>query len=346
MFPSPLPEDRFAQNGDIPSTSALRRVARAYNFVSTHQRKLVFAKAYHTQSTPVGALASVRNNHFIFRTGENVDSVAVMVGLAPADVAGAEYARATLELLDGTNTLTGRAMTTSSVDTLVTYTPTQVAWQWSELTVAGDTLLPDTVYRGSLVLTNYCRPHSLMVYEKAKTVAASSNDGATDALKWEAGRPLYDADAQSLAETGTLLWRHNAAHLLSWSQKSQATPITFSATTWTNLLDGTTAWSATSAGYSIATQYHDTQKKSVRVQLAIYAERVSGTGTLDVRLMETGGQLLGRSGITTAQASATPGAVFSHLITAKAATKADLQLQCSATATWNIYAINLWEYEA
>jgi hypothetical protein len=56
--PNSIPEDRYAQNGDVPSQAALRRAAWAYNHASAHQRKALFLGAYDTQGTLSPATAT------------------------------------------------------------------------------------------------------------------------------------------------------------------------------------------------------------------------------------------------------------------------------------------------
>jgi hypothetical protein len=344
-FPAPLEEDRFAQNGDLPSVSGFRRVASTYNNVSAYQRKLIMCKAYDTQSTPAGIVGTVSSIFFIFRTGANVQSIGAMVGLAPADTAGATstYARVRIATVSGA----GSAMSTGElhhpvVNTAGTYAPSEVSWRWGE--IIHEDLAPDTEYFGWLELTGYCRAHSIMVYEKAAPVIVSQDDGVTKMLVWEGGHPIYDDNVEDLVEAGTELWRHNSAQLINWTRKGGATNRDITSASWTNVISGSTAGvSATSAGLVIQTLYHDTQVGDVPVQLGVYAQRTAGAAALDVKLDQDGvGTLLQEDGITTSASVV----VSSHTIPASAGTKTDILCRTTAGTTWRIYAIALWEYEA
>lgn len=344
IIPGAIPEDRFAQNGDIPAPAALRRAAWAYNHVSNNQRKLLHASANFTQSTPAPADASENSIIFCFRTGSNVESVAMVVGMAPASQAnGTSPAGCLLRINDGSTTTNGPTLYYPKVASGI-YPPSDIAWSWSEITVA-DGLVADTEYRGSLQQDNYCRVHSLMVYETALTVGVSSAVGVADPLYWEANKPIYDAGVQDLAQTGTELWRHNACQLLSWSRKDAASAPTVSGTTWANIMQtGTSAYSATAPGFVLNTQYHDTAKGDVPLVLGVYATRTVGsTGTLEIRLEQAAGTLLTKTGIGTTM---TPFNSSTHTVAAAASTKTDIHARCSNGDTWRIDAIGLWEYEA
>ena len=289
---APVPSSRFAHNGDIPSPTALRRVAHLYNQVSSNRRKMIFLKSYDSQSTPSPSTTTVRNIRFMFRTGENVHSIAVMAGLAPSTtVSGTNKASIQMSLFEApSTTLTAAKLYYPKIDATGLYTPGQVAWVWGEL-VTG--LQPNTNYYGYVDQQHYCRVHSIMIYETAGDVLDSSVDGVCDPLNWEQGKPIYDDAVQDIAETGTLLWQHNAAHLLSWTHNTGATIPSVTSATYVNLLEmATSAVTAASPGFRINTQYHDSQKGDVPVELAIYCSRTGGSGTLSIKLVDAAGTVV------------------------------------------------------
>src|SRR6056297_1435012 len=82
-FPSPIPEKRFARNASLATTSAAFRAARSINYSAAEQGRQLFLKAYDTQSQPPGSATVESDIWAIFRTGTNVKSLVVWVGLAP-----------------------------------------------------------------------------------------------------------------------------------------------------------------------------------------------------------------------------------------------------------------------
>lgn len=339
IVPTPLPKDRFAQNGDIPSQTALRRAAWCYNHVAIAQRKMVFAIAHDTQSTPAPGTTSESPHHFIFRTGENLSHIEFVVGLAPASATdGTNAANVNLVLDDGT---------LYSSDVLYypkvasgTYTPSDVAWVRRSITT-GAGISSNSVYHGYLTQSSYARVSSLMVFEYASPVGVSSVTGVCDPLAWESTKPIYDVHVQDLAETGTKLWQHNGAHLLSWSRHN-TTGIVKTNTSYQNLLSTATTVTTSTPGFHLNTQYHDTQKGDVPVEIGVIATRTAGTGTASVKLVDAAGTVLEETAVTT-------GTIFTaaKTITAKAATKTDIHVKANTGgATWRFDAIGLWEYEA
>lgn len=343
IIPGPIPEDRFAQNGDMPSPAALRRVAWAYNHANINQRKVLFAQSYDTQGTYAPLASGETTICFTFRTGENVDEVAFMIGMAPASATSTTN-KASCELIleDGTNTLTSARKYYPKVQSGA-YQPSEVSWTYGSISVSAHTLLPNTRYIGYLNQWHYARVHSICVYEKAKSVGVSSVTGVADPLYWEANKPIYDAGVQDLAETGTKLWQHNGCQLLSIGRDSPAGTFSISSTTASNLYSSATAWAATERGFILNTQYHDTQKGDVPVEFAVSTRLISGTGNLVVSLEQNGSQLLTT---TITGTSWSPHAVSTHTIPAQASTKTDVFAAVTGTAVYEIDCIGLWEYEA
>lgn len=343
IIPGPIPEDRFAQNGDMPSPAALRRVAWAYNHANINQRKILFAQSYDTQGTYAPLSSSEETIYFAFRTGENVDEVGVWLGIAPATTTNSTFqAYCQLRIYDGTNTLSTSSLTYPKVQAGA-YQPSEVSWLWTSLTVERDTLLPNTLYTGLIKQQHYSRIHSICVYEKANPVGVSSVTGVADPLYWETNKPIYDAGAQDLAETGTKLWQHNGCQLLSIGRESVSGAFSVSGATASNIYSSATAWSATERGFILNTQYHNTQKADIPVEFAARVRLISGTGNLVLSLEQNGSQLLTT---TITGTSTSPHDVSTHTIPAQASTKTDVFAAITGTAVYEIDCIGLWEYEA
>lgn len=341
-LPMPIPENRFAQNLDIPSPAVLGRAGKAFNSVSALHRKVAFTVVHDTQSTPAPASAFEAPHYFCFRTGENVASINILAGLAPASTDSAGNSPSVqLSLSHSGGTINGTQMYYPRVDVGGSYTPAQVSWMQSEITVA-DGLASNTEYLGFLSQYDYARISSLSIIETASRLSPSSTTGVCNPLNHESFKPITNSGAQDLAETGTKLWQHNGSQLISWSRHSIATTPTPTNTTWVNVWDGSAVFSATSTGLHLATQYHDSAKADIPVVLGVYATRSSGTGTLEVKLEQSGGTLLTKTGIGTTM---NPFNSSTHTIAAAAPEKTDILVRSSDVSTWKVIAIGLWEYE-
>lgn len=346
QLPAALDEGRFAQNGDLPTQSVLRRVARGQNYVASNARKLLHLGAFDTQSTPAmpsaGATGTVCH---CFRTGENVHSVAMLVGLAPASsTSGTSQAYVQGTLTHSGGSIAGPELHYHTVQA-GTYAPGEVAWVWGEITT-DDGLAANTQYRMDFAQHIYARIHSVMVYETAKSSLRASVDGVSDPLYHEATKPIYSQGIEDIATTSTLLHKHNGAQLLSFSRQIASTAPTPNSTTWENVNDSSvSAFASTAPGYHLATQYHDTLMRDIPVELGVYATRTAGSGTLEVKLEQSGGALLTRTGIS---AASSPFDSSTHTIAAETAPeKTDVMVRCSDNSTtWRIDAIGLWEYAA
>jgi len=247
-----------------------------------------------------------------------------------------------MELYDGTSTLTsGKAYHPN----VIVSTSSQIAWHKIAINTAGG-LLPDTEYRGTIRQYHYIRVKSATIYETASQVANNTNDGAVNPADWETHKPIYDAPCQEIAETATLLWQHNAAHLLSWTREDVASAPTVTGTTEVNLLDTSITggtWSATTPGFVLNTEFHNTTNGDVPVVLGVYATRTFGTGSLVVRVKRNGSTII----TATVTTGAAPFDSSAYTITARASDKIDITIAADkASEIWRIDAIGLWEYEA
>lgn len=346
IFPSPIDEDRFAQNGDLPNGGSLRRVGMAYNSIATRQRKMIYLASPDVSVLLAPGGGDEAANRFVFRTGENVAAIRVVAGVAPStlDHGAGNHGAIGLSINNsGVGQLDAPLMSNSIIDTAAP-TPDQIVWLVSEITTA-DGLTSNSEWEGWLNHWFRGRLIGACVYEIADNVGITTNTGVTDPLQWEANKPIYDSNVQDLAETGTKLWQHNASHLISWAQKSEAAGdrVRVTGTTPVNVLDtSVTAWATTSPGFVLNTQFHDSQKSDVKLTLGVVATQVSGTGNLEVRVVRNGSTV-----ITETNAAATPFGATTHTITARSNDKVDIHISAdTAGEVWEVKAIGLWEYES
>lgn len=339
-LPTFIQGDRYGANGTASQATGPRRIATAYNSVSSAHRKLLYVRASQSPATP--ASTNEPNHYFCFRTGENVGTVTAWIGMqASAITSGTNQAYCMLQLFNGTGTLSSPAAYLPTVQT----SASEITWHRISINTADTSLAANTEYRGLIRQHHYARVHSVMVFETASAVTDSSVDGVCDPSSWELHKPIYDNSVQDLAETGTTLWQHNACQLLNWGRKSLATAPEVIGTTEVNLLDTSITggtWSATTPGFVLNTEYHDTLSGDVPVVLGVYAARTAGTGDLTVRIKRNGSTIV----TGTIGTAMTPFDSSTHTITARASDKVDITLAAASGATWKVYGVGLWEYEA
>lgn len=347
-FPSPLPQKRFARNVALPSTTALRRAAMAINYAAAEQHRHVFAKAYDTVSVPAGSATTANQHVFIFQTGVNTASLNIMLGIAPADTSGVSQPSIALTLVNSSGTVVTKYARHWSLNTSGTYTPAEIAWKKVEITTA-DGIEDDTVYRLQVATQYYARCCSMSGWLMGNRVSDDTNTGVVDARAFEADREIYDSDIQALIEAATAVYKKNGAHLIAWSQDEIGNRTEVSSSTWTNLVSvSTTAYSATTAGFYIPTQYHNTKSRtSVPVRLGVFGERISGTGNFSIRLVDSSGEIFAETGVTSTEINALPAHIVDGTIPAQASEKIDIQIRSDDNSSvYRVYAVSLWEYEA
>lgn len=339
--PTLVQGQRVANNSGIAPATGLRRVAQMYNSVSTNHRKLVCVRANRALPTPADADES--NHYFIFQTGENVQRVVAHMGLQQASSTnGTNRAYCELVLYDGTNTITSSA----AILPTVASSNLRITWHKVDIDIDDTVLAANTIYRGYIRQYHYCRVRALTVYEEASKTADSSVTGVCDPSYWETNKPIFDAGAQDLAQTGQKLWQHNGAHLFSYSRQDAANAITLTDATEKNLLDTSVTggtWSATSPGFVLNTQYHDTHSKDVPIRFAFLGGRTAGTGEVTIRLKRNGSTI---ATLTSSGTVMSPVQYTDTTITARASDKVDITVQGAASTTWRIDAVCIWEYEA
>lgn len=345
VFPAGIPADRFAQNGDLPNFSGLRRVANAYNVVAGRRKRIIHSAALDFNAVATMATGDQPALSFNFRTSENITSVAMIVGVAPgtSDAGAGNPGSVQLHITDG---LGGGPFTSAHVYNGNVNSgapvPQDIVWGFAEITTA--VLSPNTEYHGWINQWFFARVVAACVYEIGPDVAVSTVDGVADSLPWQVNSPILDINVQDLAETGTKLWRHNAAMMISFSQIDEASGPQVTGTTAVNVLDvGVTAWATTSPGYVLENLLHKTEKAEIPVTVGVTAVRISGSGTLTVTIIRNGGTVLTATGIATGTSLKN---TSTHTITARTGDKVDVMIAAgTAGAVWRVEAVNLWEYE-
>jgi hypothetical protein len=343
FVPPPIDDERFSRNGMVPDAALMKRLAGDFKYISGRAKQQVFLRCQPINNVAAGVALSADVWPFYFRTGENTTGLRVVLGAAATDytIAGTTaYLQFTVNVAGGSEVIEkvwSLTVGASGVDV----TPNGIA-VIHELCTG---LSPNTEYTARFDLLAGYRLVFAAITEADTRHADDSVTAVCDPAEFVAEGPIYDAHLADLIEANNELWQHNGAHLINWCADlhEDAAPTT-NLTTYTNILDASsTTVTASSPGWNLFTQYHNTANRTtVPVKFAVKTSRTAGAGTLDVRLTD-GTNSIAITGIGGGEIWSTTTAN----IPAQAGTKWDLQCRVSVgTDTHRIMAIALFEYEA
>jgi hypothetical protein len=273
-------DEFFAPNDATASPTGMQRVAQAFNFVSCTQKKLILARAQSHLAVAGGASDFIWPHYF--RTGEGTSRLVVRVGATRQSGAAAQ----------GLLTYTLKTAAGVSVGSASLYidggsgasvmTPDQVTHK--VFVIEG--LDPNTEYYGEPKCLDGMTLVYMIVHEARETQADDSVVGVCSPDKFQSEGPIYDEHASDFREANNLLWKHNGAHLLSWTcdYRDRSSSPTLSGTSYANII-------ASGVGAFFATDYHSTRRRAggtsaVPIKMAVRARRTAGAGTASFRLTD------------------------------------------------------------
>jgi len=342
---------RFAYNGRIPHAAAVRNMAHATNFASQRMRKVVACKGCESGGAGAaeGGAGTERLWHFHFRSGVNLGQLDFMLGVVGVGTAGAATdPRVRLRLHDVsavTNTYTDyyRGWLLPGQEQGSYHAST--AWAHGSMSIPAE----ETHYVLSVETEDYGIVNALTAWERAPDAADDSKTGVCDPSPFEIDRAIRDEDIKKLLEAQHDVWRNNGAHLFGWTRPDSGSEISIagSGPAWVNMFDqsASTTPSASTPGFSLDTQYHDTRNGgNINGELGITYERTVGAGNMDIRVRPSGSTLFTINNIN--------GSGYTHETHAvsfpanSGLTKYDLQAYVDVGSTFVIHSLALWEYEA
>jgi hypothetical protein len=346
-FPFRLDALELGRNNQIPDARFINPVGNAQNHVNTYRRKQVFVEIGSASGT--GGATIMRG---YFHSGHAVSSLCFSYALGSPAHSGTDPRIAiNLQPAAGGATLTSTIHSPANSGGVAMTNPSDLNYgeRYFSLTA-------DTDYTWWITATDLPFLASLEVNE----IGSGVIDPTVPYFLAPSGgySSIYDANRQRLHEGLSKLWKHNGATLMTWS-RAGSTSATISGTTWTNVLDATTAVASTSAGYVLGSNLlapYCRQSDFVSgylpmATMAVYGSVSAGAGTGEVRLMSDAAvgspTLCTVTGITT-----TAGWFVSNQrlgatnFGPNAFTKADLQFRMSGGAnTLSLEAVALYLYE-
>ena len=353
-----LQDDLPSSANTLPLASSYAQIAHNFNHAACLQRKVFASYHQYLGALEVPTDTAYSTWPFYCLTGEGTDHISFVMLVASANSATPGFSASTASSFRvslreyGVGSVTTPAAACVHEDSA----SSAVTPGGCYFTIVKVSVNPNTAYYGSILCTNGARILSLTVAEGRIIHADPTTNGVTNPSAFIAGGPIYTSQIEDLISANNSLWRHNATHLVAhvpgydydtagngWA--------TVSSTTYTNIIDATTAVASTSLGFVVENQYHGTVVRAanaIPVRMVVLAERVSGSANLRVRFTDGTNTIT----LTTSGAGSAPLAdagVFTLDTTmiAQAETKYDIHASLStASGSWKIYYVGLLEYEA
>jgi hypothetical protein len=348
QFPRLVHANRFAANGNIPDAQFLGELVFGQNHIMAHRRKVVFRVPARMDSVRVGSAGTINLWRFRFHAGYGATKLQFLIAFGVDVNSASGDPRIDIDVTEAggaTTTRTVRAGAVIDATKGVTTTPSLI--QWSRISAD---ITANTTYEVLVKTIDYCRPLGMTVIESANT---SLSTDYFHELEPGVDQPIYDSTRQRTLQGLSQIWRRNGSQLLNWSfpdTTSSSSAPTFASTTWTNVIDATTAVAASSAGFYLGDSNFRLNQwcrlsdaTTLDVVLAVHASMSAGS-TGEVRLQDSGVTRCSITGITTTPQWHTTSTTIANCDTLG---KVDLQARTSNAAnTLTLNAVSLYTYLA
>jgi hypothetical protein len=333
-------QGRYEGNGRQPNAALFGRCARALNHVAHYQQKAFMVHGVNLNACPDPETGFAdRNAVFAFiHTGEHCTRIRCLFGLAKASHASATDPYATVRLIRyvvGTTTTSNEVHYAANDPSTALLSLSDVFHGHVDMTVD-----PNSDYEVTLQLWNYARHTYFTVYGMpVSPIIDDTEDGIAAPAPYVLESPIYHENIEDLLETGTNLWKHNAAPLFMFCARSNnqgIQPSTRSAGTYADD-------SAQSSEFQLDLAYRRTlNDANIPVRFVALASCSSGS-TNGVRLVDADSetQLLEITGYDAAD-----GTVWGSVSgTIPSTTRAVKVQRKGGSGELSLYAYGLFQYE-
>ncbi len=285
---------RWAKNGQIPQAQFARQLVDSSNFARYRRRKCFFTSAGDLDNLPGSNSGSTDRFRFRCETGP----LARRFGITYCMALSNHGTGATDSYMDiratkaGTGTIISKEIHYGALPAS-TSTPDDMLYEFGFGTVFTDDCEPMTEYEFAIADVDNARTISVCVWEDS---LSGDTDNGFLANSYAVTQPIYDEQRRALAASLSESWSYQGAHCFNWS----AGPTLFTApTTPRNIIDGSTAVSAATPGYTLDLRYKRTVSQArVPVRFAAYAQGSSGSdgevwlvnsaGTAEIKILSIG----------------------------------------------------------
>lgn len=286
QIPKRLPRlvepQRYGLNGRLPNPRAFQRVATAANHIAARRGKLLFVKSAQLAHVHLGVAGTNTTWMWKSRTGAAARSVTFMVGLGTnaTTILPPPDPRCYFSLDDGVSVVNteqlrhakraSESLPSTGIDI------TNISHLRIEQPVS-----PDTEYAFSLILEEYARVVYLCAYETPSDVRDTGHM-IVDPAPFLAENPIYDMGPLVRQVNG--LRQTQGQPVFNWCREfDDATSPTTSSSILTNILDGSTELSDTSAGHRFSLRHRG--RPDGMVPLVVSAHGVNTQEISDVKVL-------------------------------------------------------------
>lgn len=340
----PIQLDRWFRNGMHPNAQALNLLNEAANQAALFRTKEVF-RAIGPLGIGIGGMpgsvASLDRWRFAFHTGPYTHAVMAIVMIASPSASWANDTYAKLQLYTDTAEATPAGSAEFHYGPGPNGTTQADGFQYLKPIMQYIDVDPDTDYYGK-ISQHYSRIQSACVFELP---SLTENFGGYLAQNVSVMTPVLDVFREKLALLTRAVWRRGAATVLNWTCDDQTNPpTTTSASGTTNILDGSAAPSASTAGYTLAMNNKDrlSESSGVPVIMKAFGRKTLGTPDGTVYIKDSGGSTV--ASIANAFNNTPSWQSVTFNLPASTA-KYDLMRSCAnGSGVFEVFAVSMWEH--
>jgi hypothetical protein len=286
--PPPIAPGQWARNGKSPNARLISALNEAANHAALFRAKQIFAATGKIAAAGIISSSGAGDRarwRFAFRTGPYTHALMAMVVLAPQSSSFGTNSYARIDIATnaaGTPAITSQTFTYGANPVGNTYTG---GWQLLKL-VTGyiDGVAADTEYYGTVYDVDYGRVQSCVIFDLP---SLTENFDGYNATNITAESQILDTYRANLASLVNDVWKKSGATLLNWVTDTEATPRTFTSTTPTNIVDGSsTTYVAAAPGFTLDMRNRArlSQTSGVPVVVKAYGVSTAGDGGADAIL--------------------------------------------------------------
>lgn len=283
----PIASQRYCRNQQFPDANAERELATQLNQAIQLRPKEVF-RWQGSVSPPAGSSSTRNRWRFCFKTSPLHADLKIVFVMALESPGGAGDPQSALTIYDATGvTVIGSADVHYGLwNNGSGGTPDEPFWFAATIvTISG--CAQNTIYAGVFSDLPQGRLQSAVVYEEADDSLLANG------YLWQGcaqGVPIAAADRAAVALLANARWQ-SGNQLWNWCTDVDANVIASTATTLTNVIDGTTSVTAASAGVMLNLANHATATQAgVPVTLYVYGSSLSNLGW--VKLLNSSGAVM------------------------------------------------------
>lgn len=342
VYPGLIHHKRWARNGFVPDAKFAKQLVRGLNHISAYRRKTfcTWGNIDGAISGPAAGSSTVIHR-FRCHTGWAATHITFVLGIGKPVHPSTGDPRIELAA-----TIAGGATTTEIVRVGYWSAGTNDSPSTIDKRIVKIPVDADTTYEVAVTTYDTARVLWGVAYEQASNVIDESvlyyiEDSPTLYF------PIYDRMRLLLLGGLSDMWKRNGSHLLTWSTNGSTSP-TFTSTTFTNVIDGSTAVAASSAGYYLGSDSQTlepwcriSEPTEMHVVLAAHGSCAGGS-TGEVRLVNGSGAQLSLTGIGSSSQWYTATTSFSDVT---AFQRLDLQARVAAGgSTLTLNGVSLYAY--